>query len=79
MHYRHSVSRFLTVCSPSFTKLISHVETDTQVVEEVIVILVHQSPIDWLLPNVKPTNRRVTFPLVRTASLTLTIYLFRSY
>ncbi|KAI9310029.1 hypothetical protein DFJ73DRAFT_889012 [Zopfochytrium polystomum] len=50
-------------------QLISQATTSSSVFEEAVVTVVHNSIIDWLLPNVKPTNRRIVFPLVTVAQL----------
>ncbi|KAJ3031165.1 UNVERIFIED_CONTAM: hypothetical protein HDU68_006036, partial [Siphonaria sp. JEL0065] len=45
-------------------QILSTVFTGSQLVEEAIVALVHDSQIDWILPAVKPTRKRIVFPLV---------------
>ncbi|KAJ3253102.1 hypothetical protein HDU77_004739 [Chytriomyces hyalinus] len=40
-----------------------------QIVEESILSMVHDAPIDWFLPQVKPTRKRVVFPLVTIVHL----------
>ncbi|KAJ3067609.1 hypothetical protein HDU98_009186 [Podochytrium sp. JEL0797] len=49
---------------PYEEKTLSIVATPTQLVEEAIVTIVHEEIIDWLLPNVKPTRKRIVIPLV---------------
>ncbi|TPX55077.1 hypothetical protein PhCBS80983_g05615 [Powellomyces hirtus] len=44
-------------------KLINRVVSATSIAEETILTVVHDSTIDWLLPDVKPTNRRVLIPM----------------
>jgi len=43
---------------------ISTVETQERIVEETVATFVHEREIDWLLPGVRPTNRRLVVPLV---------------
>ncbi|KAJ3112004.1 hypothetical protein HK100_002484 [Physocladia obscura] len=43
---------------------LSTVSTANQLVVESILSLVHENIIDWILPGVKPTRKRVTIPLV---------------
>ncbi|KAI9205782.1 uncharacterized protein BJ171DRAFT_52057 [Polychytrium aggregatum] len=48
-------------------QVISTTIASNQIVEESILTVVHEEPIDWLLPNVKPTNRRIVVPTVTIA------------
>ncbi|KAJ3218446.1 hypothetical protein HDU67_005542 [Dinochytrium kinnereticum] len=45
-------------------EILTQVTTTSTLVEESIVTLVHESSLSWLLPEVKPTRKRITFPLV---------------
>ncbi|KAI9351418.1 hypothetical protein BDR26DRAFT_1003403 [Obelidium mucronatum] len=45
-------------------QILSTVVAQNQLVEEALITLVHDSQIDWILPNVKPTRKRIVFPLV---------------
>ncbi|KAJ3073948.1 hypothetical protein HDU98_000250 [Podochytrium sp. JEL0797] len=49
---------------PYEEKTLSIVATSTQLVDEAIVTIVHDDIVDWLLPNVKPTRKRIAMPLV---------------
>lgn len=37
---------------------------DNQLVEELILVVEHTATINWLAPNVQPTNKTTEFPLV---------------
>ena len=43
---------------------VSRTADDMQVVDELVVSFTHSQPIDWMLPGVAPTNRRVQVALV---------------
>ncbi|KAJ3087831.1 hypothetical protein HK102_010190 [Quaeritorhiza haematococci] len=49
-------------------KVISRVVGRHKLVEESILTLVHQQAMDWLLPEVKSTGRRLVVPLVHVVS-----------
>ncbi|KAJ3158230.1 hypothetical protein HDU86_002939 [Geranomyces michiganensis] len=44
-------------------KIINRVISASAIAEESILTIVHDSPIEWLLPDVKPTKRRVLIPM----------------
>lgn len=41
---------------------------DSSLVLESVLTLIHDEPCEWLLPGVKPTNRRLVVPLVTSTS-----------
>lgn len=43
---------------------ISRTEDAAQVVDELLITFTHSQPIDWMLPGVAPTNKRVQIALV---------------
>ncbi|KAJ3104182.1 hypothetical protein HDU97_009437 [Phlyctochytrium planicorne] len=45
-------------------EVLSLVATPRMLVEEAILTLVHSETLNWLLPDVKPTRKRITFPLI---------------
>ncbi|KAJ3094666.1 hypothetical protein HDU97_007723 [Phlyctochytrium planicorne] len=45
-------------------KVCSQTLGENRLVEECMVTIVHDSTLDWLLPDVKPTKKRVTMPMV---------------
>jgi len=49
--------------------LISSLSSDNQLVEESVLTLIHDKSLEWILPGVKPTNRRLVVPLCVSASL----------
>ncbi|KAJ3021074.1 hypothetical protein HKX48_009247 [Thoreauomyces humboldtii] len=58
---RTFVEQFSSVVTEE--KLINRVVSENGIAEEVIVTLVHDATVDWLLPDVKPTNRRILLPM----------------
>ncbi|KAJ3178160.1 hypothetical protein HDU87_003712 [Geranomyces variabilis] len=44
-------------------KIVNRVISSSAIAEESILTIVHDSPIEWLLPDVKPTKRRVLIPM----------------
>jgi carboxymethylenebutenolidase len=52
--------------NPPDTELapVSRTVGDDQIVDEMLFKFTHTSEIDWMLPGVKPTGRRVEIPLV---------------
>ncbi|RKO87841.1 hypothetical protein BDK51DRAFT_48033 [Blyttiomyces helicus] len=49
-------------------KIVSRVINGSFLCEESILTMIHEERIDWLLPDVKPTNRRVQIPMCIVAS-----------
>ncbi|KAJ3384398.1 hypothetical protein HDU84_003007 [Entophlyctis sp. JEL0112] len=45
-------------------RILSVTLSASQLAQESILTFVHDSPLDWILPNVKPTRKRVVIPLV---------------
>jgi carboxymethylenebutenolidase len=45
-------------------KLVSRTVGETSLVDEMIFSFTHTSEVDWMLPGVEPTGRRVEIPLV---------------
>ncbi|KAJ3282519.1 hypothetical protein HDU76_008688, partial [Blyttiomyces sp. JEL0837] len=50
-------------------QILSQVESYGRLVEETILTIVHDGPLDWMLPEVKPTRKRITFPVIYMAQL----------
>ncbi|KAJ3226771.1 hypothetical protein HK099_004189 [Clydaea vesicula] len=44
--------------------IVSRTTSFSHIVEETVVTIIHDEVVPWLLPNVKPTNRRLVVPLV---------------
>ncbi|KAJ3151076.1 hypothetical protein HDU89_002288 [Geranomyces variabilis] len=44
-------------------KIVNRIISGSAIAEESILTIVHDSPIEWLLPDVKPTKRRVLIPM----------------
>ncbi|KAI8851010.1 hypothetical protein BC829DRAFT_387766 [Chytridium lagenaria] len=45
-------------------QVVSYTVGRGRLVEEAIFTVVHDAALDWLLPDVKPTRKRITFPVV---------------
>ncbi|KAJ3104126.1 hypothetical protein HDU96_009022 [Phlyctochytrium bullatum] len=45
-------------------EILSTVRTPATLVEEAILTIVHEGNLSWLLPDVKPTRKRIVFPLI---------------
>ncbi len=43
---------------------VSRTVSEDQVVDEIMIKFTHDSEIDWMLPGIKPTGKRVEIPLV---------------
>lgn len=46
------------------SSVVSSSTTATSLVEESVLVTIHDKVLNWLLPGVKPTNRRLVVPLV---------------
>ncbi|KAJ3254859.1 hypothetical protein HK104_007185 [Borealophlyctis nickersoniae] len=64
---RSNHSRFLLSLSVS-SQIINRVISGYNLVEEAILTIVHEDVIDWLLPNVKATRRRIVIPMCTCVS-----------
>ncbi|TPX47730.1 hypothetical protein SeLEV6574_g02491 [Synchytrium endobioticum] len=50
-------------------QLISTMNDGKMMMTESILTVIHESNMDWLLPNVKPTNKRILVPMTTIATL----------
>ncbi|KAJ3029095.1 hypothetical protein HDV00_009788 [Rhizophlyctis rosea] len=49
-------------------KVINRVIAGLNLVEEALLTIIHEEPVDWLLPDVKPTRRRILLPTSTSVS-----------